>query len=56
MTPKQLAEHFGVTRRTVYNWNEKGCPFEVVDDGTLVGKIKYDLDKVIEWRKTQWNK
>ena len=54
MTPREIAKHFGVTRRTVYRWIEKGCPATKVDDGTLSPKHEMDLLEVTMWRKKAW--
>jgi len=55
MTPKQITQHFGVTRRTVYRWIERGCPVETTYyDGSTNPKHKMDLKAVTNWRRKQW--
>ena len=55
MTPKEIAKHFNVTRRTVYRWIEKKCPATLIDDGTLNPSYDLDLAEVAAWRKSQWS-
>lgn len=51
MTPLQLAEYFGVSRRTIYRWVDRGCPCTKTYDGAEKPKYKFDLNLVIAWRK-----
>lgn len=53
LTTKQLAEKLQVTGETIYRWRNDGMPHHRISERT----IRYDLEKVLEWRKLkQYNK
>lgn len=52
MTPQELADYLGVSRRTIYRWIDRGCPCEVRYDGTNTKKYKFDLEQVKAWRRS----
>jgi hypothetical protein len=43
LSKRALAEHYGVTPRTVKTWREKGCP------ALRVGRLMFDIDEVGKW-------
>jgi excisionase family DNA binding protein len=47
LTTKQLAEKLQVSTETIYRWRKIGMPHARISERT----IRYDLDKVLEWRK-----
>ena len=49
MTANQVAEIFGVTRRTVYSWLKAGCPAEKVPSKGLIDEWDFDLNAVYKW-------
>lgn len=42
-----VAKHFGVSTKTVQNWQEAGMPFS---------RGRYDLDAIAEWREARFGK
>ena len=48
LTITQLAEELNITRRTIYNWIDKGLPHRVEEHG-LTTKVILDFDEVIQW-------
>ena len=48
---KDICEQFKISRGTMYEWIDKGCPVH------YVGKLVFfDIDEVVKWVKEQKNK
>lgn len=41
----QIAQHFGVSPRTIYRWVRSGCPVHPLRGGAL----RFVLSEVVEW-------
>ena len=52
MNLTQLAAYYNVTRQTVYNWIEKGMPYETTPSGRKI----VDYDEVEQWIKKKEGK
>ena len=50
MIPREIAEYFGVTVLTVYNWIKSGCPADNRPRG-LKNQFYLDPAKVEKWIK-----
>jgi len=52
LTVNQLAEHYNVSRDTIYRWVRNGAPQQL----TPSGQKRFDIDDIRRWTDLQWMK
>ena len=52
LTTKQLIKKYDKTRQTIYNWIEKGMPYDKIQDG-LKKVYRFNEQEVEEWLKKE---
>ncbi len=53
-TVAEIANHFQVSRQTIYSWVEKGCPY-YTGKGKHISNVFLSVQEVEEWIKEEYN-